>query len=103
MTIKAEIGGKKRPLKFTYGVTRKTCSDLECSFAELETFPEKKAEDFNNYIVTLNYHALIAGAKSEKQDTTEITKEAVQDWLDEMTAEEFTKFQALQIPDTKKK
>lgn len=103
MIIKATIGGKERPIKFTYGVTRKTCSDLGCSFVDLEKFPEKSAEEFNNYIVTLNYHALLAGAKAKELPTEEITKENVQDWFDEMTPEEFTKFQGLQNPNPKKK
>ena len=89
MTIKINLGGKERSFVNKYGVQRKVANALGISFAELETYPEKNLNDF---LVNFYFFALEKGAKEAGQKW-EHTVEDVQEWLDDLTMDEFAALQ----------
>lgn len=100
-TTKVKIGGKLRPIRFSYGAMRKTCVDLNCSFADLDDYPNRSAEEFNNYMIALYFRGLEDGAKANGA-TFEIKKDDLQDWFDNMTMEELSEIQSAQTAKKKK-
>lgn len=85
-----KIGGEGRPIKITYGVIYRTATDLKLkNLSELDKLGTSDLKKFNDFIVSLYYYGLKAGAKSEGQQFTH-SKEDVKEWIFEMDMEQLT-------------
>lgn len=89
-----ELGGKARPIRLGFKAILGIEAETKKPLAEVG------ASGMMSDIVTILYHALVAGANYVK-DTISFTKKDVEDWLDQMDSiEEISNLIAVAITDS---